>query len=309
MVQWSSAYEKTEDGCRIDYEPLGSGSGIKAIIENKVDFACSEAPLTDEQLAKARATGGEVVHVPIVLGAVVPAYNLAEASAPLRFTGPVLADIFLSRVKKWNDKAIQDLNPGAVLPDREIGVVHRSDGSGTTHIWTDYLAKVSPEWKDKVGVGTEVPWPTGKAEAGNEGVAKSVKETPGSIGYMELAYAVRRELAFGLVQNREKEFVKAGHDSVAAAVANALTDISDDLRYSLTDAPGKGSFPVCGTTWVLVHVNQPAEQGRHLVDFLYWALGDGQEEADVLFYLRLPEPLRLRAVEQLRKVQGGKSPG
>jgi phosphate transport system substrate-binding protein len=270
MVQWTNAYAKTEQGCKVEYAAVGSGSGIRGIIENSVDFACTDGPLTEKQLAEARAAGGDVVHIPLVLGAVVPAYNLGAVAEPLRFSGPVLADIYLGKIKKWNDRAIKELNPKVAdrLPDAEIVVVHRSDGSGTTYIWTDYLAKVSKEWAEKVGVGVEVRWPVGVAEAGNEGVADRVDKTPASIGYVELTYALRRDLAFGLVQNRENEFVRAGPRSIRRAAANGLKDIPEDLRYSLTNAPGKGSYPVCGTTWAIVRVNPPAGKGHQLLDFL-----------------------------------------
>jgi phosphate ABC transporter phosphate-binding protein len=304
MIHWSSAYGKGDEGGRIDYSPLGSGSGIKALLDKKVDFACTDAPLSDEQLAKARAAGAEVIHVPLVLGAVVPVYNLSEVSEILRFSGPVLADIYLGKITKWNDKALQELNPKVAqeLPDKQIRVAHRKDGSGTTYIWVDYLAKVSAECKQKLGVGTEVPWPTGSAEPGNEGVAEYVKRTPGSIGYVELAYASRRELPFGLVQNREKEFVKAGFDSVGKAATNGLTSVPDDLRFSLTDPPGQGSYPICGATWAVVQGKHTPEKKKLLVNFLYWALDKGQEEADLLFYHRLPPPLRERAEKQLAKM-------
>ena len=307
MVQLASAYQKTENGCRIDYDPFGSGAGVKDLLANEVDFACTDAPLSDDQLAQA---GGGVLHVPLVLGAVVAAYNLAEVSEPLRFSGPVLADIYLGKVTRWNDPALKDLNPdiAARLPDRGIHVVRRSDDSGTTYIWTDYLAKVSPAWREKVGVGTRVEWPVGAAEAGNDGVANAVKRTGGSLGYVELSYAYRKGLPFGLVRNRAGQFVKAGLDSVEAAAAQALTAIPDDLRYSLTDAPGEAAYPISGTTWVVVHSRQPAEKGQQLLNFLYWALGDGQEQADLLFYLRLPAPLRQRALAQLAKVKVGQAP-
>jgi len=303
MRQWGPAYEKSDQGCKIQYEGTGSGGGIKAIIANKVDFACSDAPLTDEQLAKARDSGDALLHIPLVLGAVVPVYNLDGIANPLHFTGAVLADIYLGKIKKWNDKALQDLNPGVSLPDKDIVVVHRLDPSGTTYVWVDYLAKVSPEWKEKVGVATEVPWPTGIEDAGNDGVGKLVQKTYASIGYVELSYAHRLDLPFGLVQNREKVFVKGGIKSVKAAATNGLGAVPDDLRFSLTDPPGKGSYPICGTTWALVRVHQHGDKGRQLVNFLYWATNEGQEEADVLLYLRLPDSLLDRARKQINSIQ------
>ena len=291
MVQWASMYEKADDGCRIGYKSLGSGAGITLITEGKVDFGCSNAPMTDAQLAAAREAGDIVLHIPLVLGAVVPAYNLSEVKEPLKFTGPLLADIYLGKVKKWNDKALQELNPGMTLPDKEIVVVHRSDGSGTTYIWVDYLSKVSPEWKKKVGVGTKVEWPVGAAEGGNEGVSAKVQKTPGCLGYVELAYVYRMELAHGFVQNRDKEFVKASLRSITSAANNALAEIPDDLRYSLTDPPGKDSYPISGTTWALVRADQPTVKGHQMVHFLRWATGFGQGSVKDLLYARLPDSL------------------
>ena len=305
MVQWSASYERTELGKKIDYQSGGSGFGIKSILSKKVDFACTDAPLTDEQMAMARAAGGDIIHVPLILGAVVPAYNLPEVSEAVRFSGPVLADIYLGKIKKWDDDALKELNPKIKdeLPKKEIVVVHRSDGSGTTYIWADYLSKVSPAWKEKVGVATDLTWPVGVAVGGNEGVAKEVKKTAWSIGYVELTYAFRFDLKMGLVRNREKEFIRAGLESVRAAADNGLADLPEDLRFSLTDPPGKGSFPICGATWAVVYVNQPGNKGRRLYDFLYWAVGPGQDEADLLLYVRMPESLNRRVVDQLKKIK------
>jgi phosphate transport system substrate-binding protein len=306
MVLWAAAYEKTEDGGKIDYRSLGSGGGIKLLTQQKVDFGCTDGPMTDAQLEKARSAGGEVLHVPLVLGAVVPAYHLPGVKGPLRFTGPVLADIYLGKVKKWNAEALADLNRGVKLPDKEIVVVHRRDDSGTTYIWADYLAKVSPQWKQEVGVGVDIKWPTGEAEVGNEGVAEYVQSTPYSIGYVELSYAVQMDLPFGLVRNRGGEFVKASLPGVRATAANALVDIPEDLRYSLTDAPGKESYPICGTTWAIVYAEQPPEKGKQLADFLRWAIGAGQERVERVFYARLPDSLLERAsknIDQIRETK------
>jgi len=305
MLKWSAEYENTEGGCKINYEEAGSGRGITAILKKKVDFACSDAPLTDEELAKAREGGGELLHIPLVLGAVVPVYNLPEVSEPLRFSGPVLADIYLGRVTKWNDRSLKDLNPKIAdqLPERDIAVVHRSDGSGTTYIWLDYFSKVSPEWQQKIGVGTEAKWPTGNAELGNQGVAKRVRQTPGSTGYVELSNVYRFDLQFGLVQNREKEFVKASLQSVTRAADNGLVNIPDDLRFSITDAPGKGSYPISGTTWALVRNQQVHRKAHDLQDFLYWATDLGQEHVDQLFYVRLPEGLINRAKDKIKEIR------
>jgi phosphate transport system substrate-binding protein len=304
MVQWAVYFERREGGCKVEYRGVGSEGGVRALTQKKVDFGRTDAPMTDAQMAEARAGGGDVVHVPLALGAVVAAYNLDGVKDPLRFTGPVLADIFLGKIKKWNDDALRTLNPNVPLPDAEIRVERRRDGSGTTYIWTEYLSKVSPEWKQRVGPGTEVAWPTGDAEAGNDGVARRVRETPHSIGYVELSHAYREDLAFGLVQNRAGEFVKAGIRSVTAA-GNSLTDLPDDLRFSLTDAPGKDSYPVCATTWAVAYVNQPSGKGHELADFLAWVISDGQELAEGLFYARLPEPLVARAMKKVNQVRAG----
>src|SRR5438045_2100069 len=208
MSKWASEYEKSTN-VKINYQSIGSGGGIQQMTAKTVDFGCTDGPMNEEQLKKAKDVGGEVVHIPLVMGAVIPTYNLEEVNEPLRFTGPVLADIFLGKIKKWNDKGLQDLNPKAALPNKEIVVIHRSDGSGTTYIWVEYLAKVSDEWKKKVGVGTSVDWPCGIGQKGNEGLAGQVRRSAGSIGYIELIYALQNKLKFGSVKNREGAFVTA----------------------------------------------------------------------------------------------------
>jgi len=305
MVQWSSQYEKTEFGCRIGYQSIGSGTGTRFFMEKRIDFACSEAPLSDDLLAKIRESGGDAIHIPLVMGAIVPAYQLPNMKGPLRFNGSVLAGIYLGKIKKWNDSALRECNPEIELPDQEIVVLHRLDSSGTTHVWTDYLSKVSPEWKEKVGVATDVIWPVGIGETGNEGVAAKIQNTPGTIGYVELTYAYRLDLSHGLVQNREKEYVKASLISVTKAAGNALGTIPDDLRYSLTDAPGKESFPIVGTTWAIIQSRQPFPKGQHLVDFLSWAVGDGQNRVQDLLYARLPEGLASRARAKITEIKPG----
>jgi phosphate transport system substrate-binding protein len=302
MSKWASEYDKAK-GVKVNYQSIGSGGGIQQMTSKTFDFGCSDAPLNEEQLKKARETGGEAVHIPLVMGAVVPAYNLAEASEPLQFTGPVLADIFLGKIKRWNDAPLKELNPGVNLPDQEIAVVHRSDGSGTTHIWVDYLSKVSPEWKSKVGVGTSVNWPTGVGQKGNEGVAGQVKRSPGSLGYIELIYALQNNIPFGLVRNKEGVPVKASLESVTAAAAAALTEIPDDLRYSLTDAPGKDAYPISGTSWAILYVNQPADKAKAVVDFLRWATHEGQQYTAALHYARLPAGLVERLDKKLDQVR------
>jgi phosphate ABC transporter phosphate-binding protein len=307
MIHWAAVYEGTAGGCKVDYRSVGSYGGIKGLIDKTVDFGCTDGPMTDEEVHKAEAAGGAVLHIPLVLGAVVPVYNLPEIQETLRFTGPVLANIYLGKIKSWDDPALKELNPGVKLPTNAIKVIHRLDGSGTTYIWADYLAKVSPEWKKTVGVATELTWPVGEGEPGNEGVAKKVADTTGSIGFVELSAAIHHELPAGLVQNREKEFVKGALSSINKAAANALPAvIPEDLRYSLTDAPGKGSYPIAGTTWAIVYAKQPAAKGQLLVDFLRWAVTDGQDSVQRLFYARLPEDLARRSNRMIDRIQVAK---
>lgn len=304
MSKWASEYEKVK-GVQVNYQSIGSGGGIQQMTAKTFDFGCTDGPMNEEQLQKARETGGEVFHIPLVMGAVVPAYSLSEVNEPLRFSGPVLADIFLGKIKKWNDPALKELNPNASLPDKDIVVVHRSDGSGTTYIWVDYLSKVSPEWKQKVGVGTSVNWPIGTGQKGNEGVAGQVRRTPGSIGYIELIYATQNDIKFGSVRNKEGAFVTASLESVTAAAENALSTIPDDLRYSITDASGKDSYPISGTVWAVLYVNQPADKGQAVVDFLRWVTHDGQEFAAELHYARLPKGLIEKLDAKLAQVKVG----
>jgi phosphate ABC transporter phosphate-binding protein len=258
--------------------------------------------MTDEQLANARKAFGDVVHVPLVLGGVVPAYSLPGIDQQLKFTGPVLADIYLGKIKKWNDPALKAINTTVTLPDQEIVVVHRSDGSGTTYIWVDYLAKVSEDWRRTVGVGTSVKWPAGIGQKGNEGVSGQVSRSPGSIGYIELIYALQNNIKFGSVQNREGTFVEANVESIAEAAKNALTSIPADLRYSLTDAPGKNSYPISGTVWAVAYKDLPAEKGRPVADFLRWVMHDGQNYTDALHYVRLPDGLAKLADKKIGEI-------
>ncbi len=302
MSKWAAEYD-TARAVEVNYQSIGSGGGIQQMTAKTADFGCTDGPMNEEQLQKARDTGGEVVHIPLVMGAVVPAYNLAEVKEPLTFSGPLLADIYLGKVKKWNDKAIQKLNPGVRLPEKDIGVVHRSDGSGTTYVWVDYLAKVSEEWKEKVGVATSVNWPAGEGAKGNEGVAGRVKETPGAIGYIELIYALQNDINYGLVKNKEGATIKAELKSITAAADNALNEIPEDLRYSITDAGGKDSYPICGTVWAVIYVNQPAPTGRHVVDFLRWVTHDGQQFCEGLQYAKLPPGLVERVEKRLDSVK------
>jgi len=302
MSKWASEYEKAK-GVQVNYQSMGSGAGIQQMIAKTIDFGCSDAPLNDEQLSKAKGSGGEVVHLPLVMGAVVPIYHLEGVKVTLRFSGPVLADIYLEKIKKWNDPELAKLNPGVELPDKDILTVHRSDGSGTTYIWVEYLSKISSAWKEKVGVGTSVNWPGGVAAKGNEGVAGKVGQSPGSIGYVELIYARQNKIPFGDVQNREGQFVKPSLESVTAAAKGALTDIPEDLRYSLTDAPGEASYPISGTVWAVIFVNQPPGKGQAVVDFLRWVTHEGQQYTSDLDYARLPEELVRRLEKKLDQVR------
>ncbi len=223
MNLWAGEYEKVK-GVRIDYHAIGSGEGIRQTIAKSLVFGCTDAPLTDAELQSAKGIGGGILHIPLALGAVVPAYNLEKLQEPLRFTGPVLADIYLGKIKRWNDQALKKLNPDVELPDKEIAVVHRADGSGTTYVWADYLSKVSPEWKAKVGVATTLTWPCGVAESGNAGVVKKIMQTPAALGYIELAYALKEKMSFGLVQNKEGAFIRADMGSVNEAASATVAD-------------------------------------------------------------------------------------
>jgi phosphate ABC transporter phosphate-binding protein len=301
MKKWASEYDQAKS-VKVDYESIGSALGVKRLGTGLFDFACTDAPLTNEQFAKARQSGGEIVHIPLVMGAVVPAYNLAEIKDAISLTGPVLAGIFLGEITKWNDKAIQELNPGVALPDRDIAVVHRDDASGTTYIWSDYLAKSSLRWKEKVGVGTSLDWSAGTGQTGNEGVAAQIARTPGSIGYVQLNYALQRNIRFARVINRSGVSVKANLESVTAAAKSALSDIPDDLWYSITDAPGEDAYPISGTVWAILYVKQGGEKGRAVVDFLRWATHEGQEYAAELYYARLPQGLVERLTKKLDQI-------
>ena len=290
MDHWAVLYEKKASR-RIEYTGAGSSKGVEGVLSRFLDFGCSDAPLTDKQIADA---GVAVQHVPIVMGAVVPTFNLTNEKGeplPVRFTGALLANIYLGKVKKWNDTAISANNPGVTLPDLDITVVARKDGSGTTNIWTDYLAKQSAAWKEQVGVGNSVNWPTGITADKNNGVADVVSRTTGSIGYVELSYAIANNLPVGPVRNRAGTYVLASVESISAAAAGSSQSIPTDLRYSLTDAAGTNSYPIVGTCWAMVCVDLPEVKRREVVEFLLWATGEGQEHVAQLHYGRLPPEL------------------
>jgi phosphate transport system substrate-binding protein len=284
--KWFSEYNKLHPNVQINYNSQGSGFGIQQIQRQTVFFGASDGPMTEEQLT---AAPGRILHFPTVLGADVPVYNIPRVSTPVKFTGPLLADIFLGKVTKWNDPAIAKVNAGVSLPNTEITIVHRSDGSGTTYIWADYLSKVSPEWERKVGVATAVKWPVGLGGKGNEGVAGLVKQTPGAIGYVELIYALQNKIAYGSVQNSAGAFVTASVDAVTAAAASAAGKMPADFRVSITNPPGKDAYPIASFTWLLLYENpKDKAAARTFVDFMKWMLTDGQKFAPDLGYAPLP---------------------
>src|SRR5262252_7087118 len=286
--KWFDEYIKVDPSVRFNYQSIGSGGGIRQITERTVDFGASDGPMTDEQLKKAP---GELFHIPTVLGAVVATYNL-PGSPKLQFTGELLADIFLGKVTKWDDERIKTLNPSANLPSQPIIVVHRSDGSGTTYIWVDYLSKVSKEWEQKVGMGTSVSWPVGLGGKGNEGVAGQVKNAPGALGYVELAYAITNKLPAAAIKNQSGKFVDASIESTTAAAAAAAKNMPADFRVSLTNPPGEDAYPIASFTWLLVYKDQQNEaKGRALAKFLWWAIHDGQKYPAALLYAPLPGPV------------------
>jgi phosphate transport system substrate-binding protein len=299
--KWFAEYNKMHPEVQINYQSIGSGGGIRQVSNQTVFFGATDGPMTNDQLL---AAPGRLLHFPTVLGAVLPIYNLAEVSGELKFTGPLLADIFLGKVTKWNDPAIAKINAGVNLPASDITVVHRSDGSGTSYIWVDYLAKVSPEWKQKVGVATSVNWPTGVGGKGNEGVAGLVRQSPGSIGYVELIYALQNKISYGTVQNMQGEFVKATEQSVTAAAAAAATKMPPDFRVSITNAPGAGVYPISSFTWLLVYENpKDKAQAKVFLDFMKWMLGEGQKFAGQLGYAPLPDSVIKLELEALKKIK------
>jgi len=278
--KWFSEYNKLHPNVEINYQPIGSGGGIRQITNQTVFFGATDGPMTNDQQLAAPA---KILHFPTVLGAVVPVYRIPNVNATLKFSGPALGDIFLGKITKWNDPAIVKLNPGVNLPNTDITVVHRADGSGTTYIWADYLAKVSPEWKARVGVGTSPNWPVGVGGKGNEGVAGLVTQTPGAIGYVELIFALQNKISYGQVQNMDGEFVSASVESVTLAAAAAAAKMPPDFRVSITNAPGKGVYPISSFTWLLLYENpKDKAQAKTILEFMKWALADGQKFASGL---------------------------
>jgi phosphate transport system substrate-binding protein len=299
--KWFDEYHKKFPDIQINYQPIGSGGGIRQVLAGTVDFGATDAPMTDEQLGQAKT---KILHFPTVLGAVVPTYNISGVTGELNFTPEALAGIFLGKTTKWNDPAIAGPNRGVNLPAADILVIHRSDGSGTTYIWTDYLSKVSEEWKTRVGKGPSPNWPVGLGGKGNEGVSGLVKQTPNSIGYVELIYAVQNNLPYGRVRNSSGTFVKADLASVTAAAAGASKSMPDDFRVSITDPPGKNAYPVSSFTWLLIPSDIPDAKKREvLAGFLRWMLTEGQKHAAPLAYAPLPKEVvdkEMKALVQIR---------
>ena len=298
-TKWFSEYNKLHPDVQINYQSIGSGGGIRQVLAGTVDFGASDGPMTDEQLGQAKV---KILHIPTVLGAVVPAYNVPGVSGDVKFTSDVLANIFLGKVTNWNDPAIAKVNPGVNFPNQPIIVIHRSDGSGTTYIFTDYLSKVSKEWESTVGKSTSVKWPIGLGGKGNEGVAGQVRQLQGSIGYVELIYAVQNHISYGSVKNSAGEFLKASLEGVTDAAAS-VKNMPADFRVSITNAPGKTAYPISSFTWLLIPVQakSPAN-GKILADFLNWMVNDGQKMAPALTYAPLPESVAEKVKVAIKQV-------
>ena len=304
--KWLSEYEKVKSNVRIDYQSIGSGGGIKQLKEQTVDFGASDAPMKDEDL---KSAPGEILHIPTVLGAVVITYNLEGVNQPLRFSSEVLADIYLGKIKKWNDPKIAADNPGVTLPANDVIAVYRSDGSGTSAVYTDYLSKVSPEWKEKVGSGTSPSWPAGLGAKGNEGVTGQVKNTPNTVGYVELAYAVQNKLPVAHIKNSSGSFIEPSIDAVTAAASASAASMPEDLRVSITNAAGAQAYPISSYTYILLYKDQKdAKKGKALVDFLWWGIHDGENFAKTLQYAPLPADVVKRAEAKINSITAGGAP-
>jgi phosphate transport system substrate-binding protein len=299
--KWFDEYHRKFPQLQINYQSIGSGGGIRQVMEGTVDFGASDMPMTDEQLTQGKT---KILHFPTVLGANVAAYNIPDVKEELNFTPEALAGIFLGKITKWTDPQLRNANPGIKLPNSDIVVIHRSDGSGTTYVWADYLAKVSPEWKSKVGVNTSVNWPVGLGGKGNEGVAGLIKQTPNSIGYVELVYAVQNQISYGKVRNLAGTFLKADLASVTAAAAGAAKQMPEDFRLSITNADGKDAYPISSFTWLLVpaKIADPAKK-KGITDFLQWMLTDGQNMVEALSYARLPQEVIAMEQKAIAKIE------
>ena len=299
--KWFDLYHTSHSNVQINYQSIGSGGGIRQLLDKTVDFGASDGPMNDDQLKQATVP---ILHFPTVLGAAIPAYNVPGVQGELNFTPEALSGIFLGKVTKWNDPSIASANPGVKLPGDDIVVVHRSDGSGTSYIWTDYLSKVNPEWQSKVGKGTSVNWPVGLGGKGNEGVSALVQQTPGSLGYVELIYAIQNHMPYGKVKNSSGTFVKADLASVSAAAAAAAKFIPDDFRVSITNPEGKAAYPIASFTWLLIPSKFSDSAKRDVVkDFLKWALTDGQQYAEGLSYAKLPKEVVAKEMKAIAQIQ------
>jgi phosphate transport system substrate-binding protein len=299
--KWFEEFHKAHPDIQINYQSIGSGGGIRQLTEGTVDFGASDKPMTDQELSK--VTKFKVLHFPTVLGGIVPTYNVPGAAA-LKFSGETLAGIYLGNIKKWNDAALKKDNPGVNLPGEDITVVHRSDGSGTSFVFTDYLSKVSPEWKTKVGSNTSVAWPVGLGGKGNEGVAGLVKQTPNSIGYVELIYAAQNKMEYGSIRNAAGNFVKADATTVTEAAAGAAKEMPADFRVSITNAPGKNAYPISSFTWLLIPDKiGDATKKKSITDFLAWMMTTGQGDAAGLDYAPLPQPVVAREQKQIALIK------
>ena len=304
-TKWFDEYRKVRPDAEINYQSQGSGAGIRQVTEGTVDFGASDGPMTDQQIADFKAKRGtEILHFPTVLGADVPVYNVPGVATGLKFTGETLAGIFLGKITKWNDPAIASTNPGVRLPAADIVVVHRSDGSGTTYIWVDYLSKVSSEWQSKVGKATSVNWPVGLGGKGNEGVAGLVQQTSGAIGYVELIYAIQNKISYGSVKNSAGVFVSASLAGVSAAAAGAAANMPDDFRVSITNAPGKEAYPISSFTWLLIpaKIEDPAKK-KVITDFLKWMLSDGQNMTESLLFAKLPKSVVAKELKAISAIK------
>jgi len=298
--KWFNEYHKAHSDVQINYQSIGSGGGIRQVTAGTVDFGATDGPMSDQQLAEAKF---KIFHIPTVLGAVVPAYNVPGVQAELKFSPATIAGIFLGKINNWNDKAIAADNPGVKLPDRPIIVAHRSDGSGTTYIWTDYLSKVSTDWKDQVGKNTSVKWPVGMGGKGNEGVAGMVRQMEGGFGYIELIYAVQNKIPFGAVKNSAGSWVKASLESTTAAAAS-VKNMPADFRVSITNPPGKDAYPIASFTWLLVPAQfKDAAKGKVVADFLNWMLDQGEAMASQLNYAPLPSEVKDKLRARIKEIR------
>lgn len=298
--KWIAEYQRVKPNVRIDYQSIGSGAGIRQIRERTVDFGASDAPMSDQDL---QAAPGKILHIPTVIGAVVVSYNMPGVTGELKLSREAIAGIFLGEIKRWNDAKLTSANQGMQLPDIPIVVVHRTDGSGTTNIFTDYLSKISPAWAERVGKGTSVNWPTGIGGKGNEGVTGQIKQIPGAIGYVELAYAEQNKLPYASIENRAGQFIKPTISSTTAAAAGALSTMPEDLRVSIVDAAGQQAYPIVGLTYLLVYQEQQDQaKGRAMVEFIWWAIHDGQKYAADLFYAPLPPELVSRVEDKIKSI-------